>query len=388
MANFHNRSGGSSAQPLDTMLDTINIHLNNPHGQTQHQPVQIDIEQPERIDPSRVVTAQSYREGEVTLTIEPETSSSASTDQSHGHTHAESSDPQPLAILMPYIAKFGIFVLILLLKLLYSHRYGLLIIICTVGTWFHTNNTLTTQITLRGHSRHKLFVSKLCWIIFFLGCNLFGIYYFLDKDDLLVNRLVLKTRGLEKGVDIWTLLWILIINDYAVKYSTIIIKSLLTLVPKRFISYQLKGSLYSSLERVTMLYRSLLPIVPWYYFLFSSDGPWFSAVLFVLYIVAKFLDLYKQLKPLKTSLLRLFTNSGSYGRKPTTSELEDSEGICPVCHEDYSDPLILGCNHVFCEECVLIWFDKETSCPMCRTKIITEDNSFRDGSSCGGVHFF
>jgi len=51
---------------------------------------------------------------------------------------------------------------------------------------------------------------------------------------------VLKTRGLEKGVDIWTLLWILIINDYAVKYSTIIIKSLLTLVPKRFISYQLK----------------------------------------------------------------------------------------------------------------------------------------------------
>jgi len=61
MANFHNRSGGSSAQPLDTMLDTINIHLNNPHGQTQHQPVQIDIEQPERIDPSRVVTAQSYR---------------------------------------------------------------------------------------------------------------------------------------------------------------------------------------------------------------------------------------------------------------------------------------------------------------------------------------
>jgi len=36
-----------------------------------------------------------------------------------------------------------------------------------------------------------------------------------------------------------------------------------------------------------MLYRSLLPIVPWYYFLFSSDGPWFSAVLFVLYIVAK-----------------------------------------------------------------------------------------------------
>lgn len=46
---------------------------------------------------------------------------------SHGHSHEE---PAPLqrqevvSMLMPYLFEFGAFVLILLLKILYSHRYG------------------------------------------------------------------------------------------------------------------------------------------------------------------------------------------------------------------------------------------------------------------------
>ena len=45
---------------------------------------------------------------------------------SHGHTHEASQQQgnEALAILMPYISKYGPFVLILLLKILYSHRYG------------------------------------------------------------------------------------------------------------------------------------------------------------------------------------------------------------------------------------------------------------------------
>lgn len=46
----------------------------------------------------------------------------------HGHTHAAPGHPtqeiNPLSILLPYLSKFGVFILILLLKILYSHRYG------------------------------------------------------------------------------------------------------------------------------------------------------------------------------------------------------------------------------------------------------------------------
>ena len=42
------------------------------------------------------------------------------------------------------------------------------------------------------------------------------------------------------------------------------------------------------IERVTILYRSLLPIIPWYYFLLGTvDGVWFSSVLFIAYVVFK-----------------------------------------------------------------------------------------------------
>ena len=53
-------------------------------------------------------------------------------------------------------------------------------------------------------------------------------------------RLIFLTDGLEGGLEVWTLLWIVIITDYCVKYCTIIVKALLTLIPKSLLSYQLK----------------------------------------------------------------------------------------------------------------------------------------------------
>lgn len=45
----------------------------------------------------------------------------------HGHTHTSGEatrEINPIAMVMPFVSKFGIFVVILLLKILYSHRYG------------------------------------------------------------------------------------------------------------------------------------------------------------------------------------------------------------------------------------------------------------------------
>ena len=35
----------------------------------------------------------------------------------------------------------------------------------------------------------------------------------------------------------------------------------------------------------------------------------------------------------------------------------------------YQEPTMLHCKHIFCEECVATWFDRDTTCPMCRAQV-------------------
>ena len=37
--------------------------------------------------------------------------------------------------------------------------------------------------------------------------------------------------------------------------------------------------------------------------------------------------------------------------------------------DSYQEPTMLQCKHIFCEECVSTWFDRDTTCPMCRAKV-------------------
>ena len=40
---------------------------------------------------------------------------------------------------------------------------------------------------------------------------------------------------------------------------------------------------------------------------------------------------------------------------------------------------MLHCQHIFCEECVATWFDRDTTCPMCRSDEWTFSIDFRFG---------
>ena len=54
---------------------------------------------------------------------------------------------------------------------------------------------------------------------------------------------------------------------------------------------------------------------------------------------------------------------------PTTDDLKTCGGICPICHDSLQDATMLHCKHIFCEECVATWFDRERTCPMCRAQV-------------------
>ena len=58
-----------------------------------------------------------------------------------------------------------------------------------------------------------------------------------------------------------------------------------------------------------------------------------------------------------------------YGRCPSLQEVKASGNSCPICHDSLQEPTILHCKHIFCEECVSTWFDRERTCPMCRAQV-------------------
>lgn len=43
-----------------------------------------------------------------------------------------------------------------------------------------------------------------------------------------------------------------------------------------------------------------------------------------------------------------------------------ADSPCSICWDEPAlTPIRLPCNHVFCKECLLLWFAKSDSCPMC-----------------------
>ncbi|KAJ8312130.1 hypothetical protein KUTeg_009503 [Tegillarca granosa] len=264
----------------------------------------------------------------------------------------------------------GIFILILFVRLMSDHVLGnfvlapildysrqntgrkissipttwFLVFIGLAGTFFYANMTLQRAVheaSLRDSNTGRNILSFL-WVTLFLSANICCVFY-VFRDQKLWNLLIFSLPAVWSA-DIWLFMWVVIVTDFIVKFLTMIIKSLLSMLPvshkKRF-------------------YRLLLPTVPWFHFLFDGQSWLFGGVLTILYSLFK-----------------------SYGVRPSSTDMKTSdEAMCPICQDNYKDPVMLNCKHIFCESCVSVWFDREKTCPMCRAQIHTESPLWKDGST-------
>ncbi|EEC00538.1 RING finger protein, putative [Ixodes scapularis] len=48
----------------------------------------------------------------------------------------------------------------------------------------------------------------------------------------------------------------------------------------------------------------------------------------------------------------------------------DEELICVVCHSVLQEPVECRCRHVFCRRCIHEWLHKNSSCPVCRKRVL------------------
>src|SRR5690606_38447533 len=42
---------------------------------------------------------------------------------------------------------------------------------------------------------------------------------------------------------------------------------------------------------------------------------------------------------------------------------------CSICLKDIKSPALTDCCHIFCEECITLWLNKRSNCPLCKAKV-------------------
>ncbi|XP_029840083.2 RING finger and transmembrane domain-containing protein 2 [Ixodes scapularis] len=292
------------------------------------------------------------------------------------------SSPEVRALL-DFVDKYLTFVLILLLKLSFDHRIGLLGILGLFITFCHANSVIKREVGKQGKRQFSgLFivatnlVTCICFVYFVLADK--GLAYAL----ILVPPYSHPIGGME-------VVWIVVVTDFVLKLITILVKALIVALPGFLSCFPRRGKYYLFVETSSQVYRSVVPMQHWlYYFSESYTGSTkiFSMMLSGAYLLCKCSDIVAKTKAWKKSLIQVLSNV-NYGRTPTADQTKAAGESCAICQDEFKRPTVLACNHIFCEECVSVWFDRERTCPMCRAQI-ADDPSWKDGATSLLVQVF
>ena len=162
--------------------------------------------------------------------------------------------------------------------------------------------------------------------------------------------------------------------------------------------YRARGLAISAIEYASISYKIILPVPIWFAFFQNASlyGLFLSSALAGSYLACAFFKTSKSIREFKQAFLWRY-NFGSkafscaHGTPATKADIENLglEFECAICQEkEIIAPLKLECNHVFCEECVEPWFEKDnTTCPLCRAVVVEKRKDELKSLSSGETHF-
>ncbi|XP_067144274.1 RING finger and transmembrane domain-containing protein 2 [Centruroides vittatus] len=291
-------------------------------------------------------------------------------------------NPEMRALLL-MAEKYVPFILILLLKLIFDHRIGILVVIGLFATFCHANSVIKREVSKQGK---RQLVSLLIVILNLVTCV--GFVYLVLAEDNLPYALIL-VPPYNAPITFWDVLWIVTVTDFVLKLLAILLKAIVVALPAKLLTFQKKGRHYLLLETTSQFYRTIAPMQHWLYFFSESyigSSKVFGVILSAIYLVLKYKDVIRKFRAWKKSFYGILQNV-TYGVVPSSDQLKAAGESCPICQDVYRTPTMLQCRHIFCEECVSIWFDRERTCPMCRAEI-ADDPSWRDGSTTFLIQIF
>lgn len=327
--------------------------------------------------------------------------------------HPEVPQNNLISLLISSLQSSIPFLLLLIAKIFHQHLLGFFIVLGFMTTLHWSNRNLVHQVELRDKKQNK----KLILLIVFLLLNA-SFFFLIFKEYKLYNCLLIFLAPNVPQMDTWNLIWIVVCSDTIIKYITISLKAFVTMLPFKTVPMRKRGGIYSIIENLALFYRSLVPIHPWFLFLFYADkdmkkidnitlnnnvidtqttevplinqeSTTFLIFLCIFYSIFKFNQLYHMIIELRNSFKEIDGHLSSIRvGSNSNSETLNEDNICPICQDKLASPVILKCKHIFCEDCVCVWLDKENSCPMCRSKISVKKPKFKDGSTTVFIQWY
>ncbi|NXH14137.1 RNFT1 ligase, partial [Bucco capensis] len=348
----------------------------------------------------RIQLNSAAGEGRENATSRPPRAGSQS--RSHGHAHGEASgldDPAPepeehsgsslseLRYLLQWLHKSLPYILILCVKLVMQHIIGISLGIGLLTTYMYANKSIVNQVFLRERC------SKLqcTWLLVYLTGSSLLLYYTFHSQSLYYSLIFLNPTV--DFIDFWEVLWIVGITDFILKFLFMGFKCFILLVPSFVMSFKSKGYWYMLLEELCQYYRMFVPIPVWFRYLIgygeldSVLGWTLGILLGLLYLILKLLSFFGQLRSFR-QVLRIFCTRPHYGVTASKRQCSESDDICSICQAEFQKPILLICQHTFCEECISLWFNREKTCPLCRTVISDHVNKWKDGATSMHLQIF
>lgn len=306
------------------------------------------------------------------------------TDLEPPDSDAESGEPSTslseLRCLFRWLQKSLPFLIILCAKLVIQHALGLAIGIGLFTTFLYVNKGIRTQVFHQDH-QSKL---QCVWFLIFLSSSTILLYYTFYHETLFYCLIFLGPTIEPLGF--WEVLWAIGITNFIIKFLSMGIKCLILLLPSSVATYRCQGRLLMLTEELGQVYQAVAPVPLWFRYLVTyqeadgTPGLTLGVVLALLYLIMKLLGLYGQGSVLLKTV-SICLKGEQTGTAATRSQCSEAGEVCPICQGEYRQPRALLCQHIFCDECIALWFNREKSCPLCRTVITEKVYKWRDGDT-------
>ncbi|KAL2632794.1 hypothetical protein R1flu_004273 [Riccia fluitans] len=278
------------------------------------------------------------------------------------------------------------FTILLLMVFIRQHLHGFFVTFWISAVMIKANDLLRKQTALKGERKTLVLVA----IALVLMGHIAGVYWWYSADALwrpLV--IILPPREIPK---FWHAIFIIVVNDTMVRQCAMVLKIGLLLYYKnsRGRNYRRQAQLLTLVEYILLLYRALIPGPVWYRFFLNKEyGNLFSSLTTGLYLTFKLTSTYERVKTFIAALCALSRREVQYGAYATSEEVLAAGDMCAICQEKMHAPISLRCKHIFCEDCVSEWFERERTCPLCRAVVKSAGmRSFGDGSTSLFIQIF
>ncbi|KAD2392857.1 hypothetical protein E3N88_39834 [Mikania micrantha] len=295
---------------------------------------------------------------------------------SHGDSsYQQRYDMQQVSRWIEQILPFSLLLLIVFIR---QHLRGFFVTIYVTAFVYKSNDVLRKQTALKGERRVSVLAGY--FVVFVL--HVIGVYWWYQNDDLCYPLFMVPPRVIPP---FWHAIFTIIVNDTMVRQTAMAFKLVMLMYYRngKGHNFRRQGQMLTLVEYALLLYRTFLPAPVWYRFFLNKEyGSLFSSLITGLYLTFKLTSIVEKVRSLWTAFKALSRKEVHYGSYATDEQVIEAGDLCAICQEKMQTPVLLRCKHIFCEDCVSEWFERERTCPLCRSVVKPADiRSFADGST-------